>query len=219
MPAGGQLEAEWRGREVFDATWQYQRRLHSARRADPTGTSDRLVLVEHDPVVTLGRHGDPANLPGGEAALANAGIAFRRIERGGDITYHGPGQLVGYPIVHLRERGLSLRAYMRGLEEALIRLLAGYGLTGERIPGLTGVWVEGRKLAAIGVAVEGGVTLHGFALNVAPDLSHFRYIVPCGIADRPVGSMAELLGAGAAPGLEEVGEQVTRHLRQILAGA
>jgi lipoyl(octanoyl) transferase len=194
---------DWRGRERYAATWEYQLECHRARRADPAAP-DRLILVEHEPVVTLGRQGDMAHLPGGEASLRAAGIDFHRIERGGDITYHGPGQLVGYPIVSLRQRGLSLRAFMRGLEEVLIRTLAGYGLAGERIPGLTGVWVEGCKLAAIGVAVQGGVTYHGFALNVDPELSHFGYIVPCGIADRPVGSMASRLAPRAAPELAEV---------------
>ena len=198
-----ELITEWRGREAFDDTWAYQRARHAARRDDPDRTSDRLIFVEHDPVVTLGRHGDLANLPGGEVELAAAGIAFRRIERGGDITYHGPGQLVGYPIIQLRQRGLNLRAYMRGLEEMLIGTLAEFGLPGERIEGLTGVWVDGYKLAAIGIAVQGGVSYHGFALNVNPDLSHFARIVPCGIADRPVGSMALLLSA-AGPSLDAV---------------
>jgi lipoate-protein ligase B len=208
-----QLAVEWRGREAYDATWAYQRAMHAARRVETAGAPDRLVLVEHDPVVTLGKQGDLANLPGGEAALAAAGIAFRRIERGGDITYHGPGQLVGYPVVHLRQRGLSLREYLRGLEEALILALGAFGLAGARIPGLTGVWVDGCKLAAIGVALQGGVTYHGFALNVAPDLAHFGYIVPCGIAGRPVGSMAGLLGGGC-PGLDTVRGEVEHRFRE-----
>jgi len=209
------LTTEWRGRERFAATWDYQRAVHSARRDDPEGTTDRLVFVEHQPVVTLGRSGDMANLPGGEAALAAAGIDFHRIERGGDITYHGPGQLVGYPLIHLRRRGLSLRDFMRGLEEALILAVGEYSLTGERIAGLTGVWVNGRKLAAIGVAVQGGVTFHGFALNVAPDLRHFGYIVPCGIADKPVGSLAQLLAPAPSPSLDEVRGAVERQFRAV----
>jgi lipoate-protein ligase B len=220
---GHPLTVEWRGREAFDATWAYQLRCAVELRADPEHAPDRLVFVEHEPVVTLGRHGDPANLPGGEAALAAAGMALRRIERGGDITYHGPGQLVGYPLLHLRRRGLTLRAYLRGLEEALIQALGRFAIAGQRLPGLTGVWATGRpenttpagpaKLAAIGVAVQGGVSFHGFALNVDPDLAHFSYIVPCGIADKPVGSMAQLLGADC-PGLAAVRAVVEQEFRR-----
>lgn len=213
-PAG--LVSLWRGREAYDATWDFQRACHGALRANPDSEPERLIYVEHEPVVTLGRQGELANLPGGEPALAVAGIALRRIERGGDITYHGPGQLVGYPILNLRRRGLSLRGYLRGLEQALIRTLAGYGLPGEVIPGLTGVWVEGQKLAAIGVAVQGGVSWHGFALNVAPDMAHFGLIVPCGISDCPVGSMASLLGTAACPALDTVRRAADRELRAWL---
>jgi lipoate-protein ligase B len=209
-----ELLVEWRGREAFDATHSYQLEQHRLCRCTPEEASDRLVFVEHDPVITLGRQGDLANLPGGEASLIAAGIDFRRIERGGDVTYHGPGQLVGYPIMRLRQRGLSLREYMRGLEEALIRSLEAYGLAGARIPGLTGVWVEGRKLAAIGIALQGGVTYHGFALNVVPELRHFGYIVPCGIADRPVGSMSQLLGE-TCPALDAMRATVEREFRAV----
>lgn len=210
------LLVEWRGREAYDATWTYQLACQGALRAAPECEPDRLILVEHEPVVTLGRQGDMANLPGGEDSLAAAGIVLRRVERGGDITYHGPGQLVGYPVIHLRRRGLSLREYMRGLEEVLIRTLAHYGLSGERVPGLTGVWVDGCKLAAIGVAVQGGVSYHGFALNLNPDPGHFGLIVPCGIADRPVGSIAGLLGAGQCPDMAQVRADVERELRTWL---
>jgi lipoyl(octanoyl) transferase len=228
------LVTEWRGREHFDATWAYQLACQRALVGDPEHTPERLVLVEHEPVVTLGRQGDLANLPGGEAALAAAGIEFRRIERGGDITYHGPGQLVGYPILHLRRRGLSLRAYLRGLEEMLIAVLGRFGIAAKAVPGLTGVWTspvrqpsrryssepgetqyrpeagptgDMVKLAAIGVAVQGGVSYHGFALNIDPDLRHFGYIVPCGLSGRAVGSMGLLLG-DACPCLGEVRAEV-----------
>lgn len=186
-----QLISEWRGRERYARTWERQLELHALRRAGQI--PDTLVLVEHEPVITLGRHGDPANLLLPEEELAVRGVDLHRIERGGDITYHGPGQLVGYPILDLRERGLSVRDLMRGLEEALIRAVACWGITAGRIEGLTGVWHAQGKLAALGVAVQGGVSFHGFALNVDPDLSHFQLIVPCGIVGKPVTSMAHVL--------------------------
>jgi lipoate-protein ligase B len=155
------LALDWRGRERYALTWTRQLELHSQRRQG--AIPDTLVLVEHEPVITLGRQGELANLLLSEERLAALGIDFHRVERGGDITYHGPGQLVGYPIWHLRERGLSVRELMRGLEEALIRTLAHYGVAGGRIEGLTGVWVDGAKVAALGVAVQGGVSYHGFA--------------------------------------------------------
>jgi lipoyl(octanoyl) transferase len=151
---------------------------------------DRLILLEHPPVYTLGQGAsldflkfDPAQAPG----------LLYRTERGGEVTYHCPGQLVGYPILDLRHYRQDLHWYLRQLEEVLIRVLAQYDLTGERIAGLTGVWVEGRKLAAIGIKVSRWITMHGFALNVCPDLTGFAQIVPCGIANRPVGSMAEFV--------------------------
>ena len=186
-----QLITEWRGRERYARTWERQLELHALRRAQQI--PDTLVLVEHEPVITLGRHGDPANLLLPKEQLAVRGVDLHRIERGGDITYHGPGQLVGYPILNLRQRGVSVRDLMRGLEEALIKAMARWGIAAGRIEGLTGVWHEQGKLAAIGVAVQGGVSFHGFALNVDPDLSHFQLIVPCGIVGKPVTSMAHVL--------------------------
>lgn len=185
------LITEWRGRERYAQTWERQLELHTLRRTGQI--PDTLVLVEHEPVITLGRHGDPANLLLREESLAQRGVDLHRVERGGDITYHGPGQLVGYPILDLRQRGLSVRDLMRGLEEALIRTVGTWGITAGRIAGLTGVWHDQGKLAALGVAVQGGVSFHGFALNVDPDLSHFQYIVPCGIVGKPVTSMAQVL--------------------------
>lgn len=188
----GRLEVEWRGRERYAATWDYQLEVHGRRRAGELG--DRLILVEHEPVITLGRQGQPEHLMASEQALRRAGIDFHQVERGGDITYHGPGQLVGYPIIALRARNLTVRDLMRGLEEALIRTLAGFGISAGRVAGLTGVWRGEDKLAALGVAVRGGVSFHGFALNVEPELSHFGYIVPCGITDRRVSSISRVTG-------------------------
>ncbi|HEX7976969.1 MAG TPA: lipoyl(octanoyl) transferase LipB [Gemmatimonadaceae bacterium] len=142
---------------------------------------DLLLLVEHPPVVTLGRSFKERHLLASPALLANRGVELFEVERGGDVTFHGPGQLVGYPIVDLKRHKRDLHWYLRQVEEALIRAIAPFGLAGERRAGLTGVWTEGRKLASIGVHARDWVTWHGFALNVTTDLRYFDLIVPCGI--------------------------------------
>lgn len=180
--------------------WAWQQQLAAARAAGQLG--DLLLLLEHEHVYTLGRRGDAAHLLADEAALARLGVACHRVDRGGDITYHGPGQLVGYPIVRLRGAGRSVRAYVSALEAALIEVAATFGIAAVSIPGRSGVWVGRRKLAALGIAVSRGVAYHGFALNVAPDLAHFARIVPCGIADAGVTSLAALLKRAVA--VEEV---------------
>ena len=155
---------------------------------------DTLLLLEHPPTITLGRGSHDTDLLTPEAALKARGIGVERVDRGGEITYHGPGQIVGYPILDLRGHGQDLHHYLRDLEEVLIRTLAVYGLKGERVPGRTGVWVNDRKIAALGIKVSRWVTLHGWALNVTTDLTPFRRdFVPCGISDRDVTSLAELL--------------------------
>jgi lipoyl(octanoyl) transferase len=142
---------------------------------------DLLLLVEHPPVVTLGRSFKERHLLASPALLANRGVELFEVERGGDVTFHGPGQLVGYPIVDLKRHKRDLHWYLRQVEEALIRAIAPFGLAGDRRAGLTGVWTEGRKLASIGVHARDWVTWHGFALNVTTDLRYFDLIVPCGI--------------------------------------
>jgi lipoyl(octanoyl) transferase len=170
--------------------WDLQRRLVARRQADTAG--DVLVLLEHPPVYTLGSRADRTHVLLDEAELAVRGIEVVQVDRGGDVTYHGPGQLVGYPVLKLASvRGVV--DYVRALEEVLIRTAAAFGVTAERSSGLTGVWVGDRKLAAIGVRVASrGVTSHGFALNVTTDLHDFDGIVPCGIPDRGVCSLASL---------------------------
>lgn len=159
---------------------------------------DQLLLLEHPHVVTLGRNGRREHLLARPEMLERAGIEFFETDRGGDITYHGPGQLVGYPILDLRQWRRDVVAYVRGLEQVIIDALAEFGLAAGRVSGCTGVWVEERKIAAIGVHISRWVTSHGFALNVDTDLSYFRYIVPCGLS-RPVTSMAaEGIRAGRA---------------------
>lgn len=209
------LAVEWRGRERYAATWARQLELHELRRR--SACPDTLVLVEHEPVVTLGRQGDAGNLVVSEAMLAARGVELYRVERGGDITYHGPGQLVGYPILSLGERGLSVRELMRSLEECLIRTVAEYGISAGRIAGLTGVWQGEQKVAALGVAVRGGVSFHGFALNVSTDLSYFQLIVPCGITGKQVASIATLCGRSVS--VDEVRPLAERHFRAVFGYA
>ncbi len=157
---------------------------------------DQLLFVDHPHVITLGRNGSMSNLLATEEVLERAGIQFFPTDRGGDITYHGPGQIVGYPIFDLREWKRDVVAYVRGIEQSIIDALAEFGITAERLAGCTGVWVDGRKVAAIGVHISRWVTSHGFALNHTTDLSYFQYIIPCGLT-RPVTS-TEQLGARAS---------------------
>jgi lipoyl(octanoyl) transferase len=177
---------------------ELQKHLVEDRRAGRIG--DTLLLLEHPPVITLGvkARGKPTNIVASPEQLSAAGVAVFDTGRGGDVTYHGPGQLVGYPIFDLRPDRCDVHRYVRDLEEALIKAVGGFGVTGLRIPGLTGVWVgpAGReeKLAAIGVRISRWITSHGFALNVSPDLGHFGLIVPCGIAGRGTTSLERLLG-------------------------
>lgn len=154
---------------------------------------DHLILVQHNPVITIGRNGKSSNILVPRDVLKASGIEIYEIERGGDVTYHGPGQLTGYPIVDLRNFIRDVHWYLRQLEEVIIKVLKEYDITGQRVKGYTGVWVAREKIAAIGVAVRRWVTYHGFALNVSPDLRHFSYINPCGITDRSVTSISQVL--------------------------
>ncbi|HKK92127.1 MAG TPA: lipoyl(octanoyl) transferase LipB [Longimicrobiales bacterium] len=169
---------------------------------------ETLFLLEHDPVLTRGTGTQDEHLLATEAELGRLGIELFDAGRGGDITYHGPGQVVGYPILDLKPDRKDLHRYLRDLEEVVIRTLGRFGVDAGREEGLTGVWTAAGKIAAIGVRVSSGwITSHGFALNVDPDLSHFRTIVPCGIGDREVTSMRRILG-GSSPSLDEVADAV-----------
>ena len=172
---------------------------------------DQLVLLEHPHTITLGRNGKREHLLASEDVLRRAGISFQETDRGGDITYHGPGQIVGYPIVDLREWKRDVAAYVRAIEQVLIDTLADFGIGAQRIAGLTGVWTGGRKIAAIGVHISRWVTSHGFALNVTTDLSYFQYIVPCGLT-LPVTSMADL---GVPAEQDEVARTIATHFGRI----
>lgn len=187
---------------------RWQRSLLTERIHNPS-LDDVLILLEHPPVYTLGQG---SNLEFLKFSLDNSNFEVHKIERGGEVTYHCPGQLVGYPILNLQHYCKDLHWYLRQLEEVLIRVLAVYGLQGSRIPSLTGVWLEERKVAAIGIKVSRWITMHGFALNVCPDMTGFERIIPCGIADKPVGSLAEWI-----PGItcEEVSCSVAKCFAEV----
>ena len=197
------------GRIDYASALQMQKQLAADRKQGLV--PDQLLLLEHPHVITLGRNGHMENLLADDDILARAGISFYPTDRGGDVTYHGPGQLVGYPILDLRDWKRDVGAYVRAVEETIIATLAEYGIEAGRIPKLTGVWVGERKIAAIGVHLSRWVTSHGFALNVSTDLSYFQYIVPCGLT-KPVTSMAAL---GVRASLEEVGAKLAVHFARI----
>jgi lipoyl(octanoyl) transferase len=173
----------------YAVAWEWQRSLVNQHRTHPN-QADSLLLLEHPPVYTLGQGASETFL---KFDPTQTDIEVIRVERGGEVTYHCPGQLVGYPILNLEFYQKDLHWYLRQLEEVLIRVLLKNGLTGERIPGLTGVWIEGRKVAAMGIKVSRWITMHGFSLNVNPDLKGFEHIIPCGIVDKPVGSLAQFI--------------------------
>jgi lipoyl(octanoyl) transferase len=208
---GGVLTVERLGTVPYQPAWELQDELAQQRRERRIG--DRLLLLEHFPVFTIGRGGDERNLLAGPERLRELGAEFVRIDRGGDITFHGPGQLVAYPIVELRDP-LDLRRYVRSLEAAIIATAESFGVPAHRSQGLTGVWVEGdRKLAAIGVRVKRGVTTHGLALNVNTDLRWFAEMVPCGIHDKEVTSLARELGRPIE--MEEVEDRLADALANL----
>ncbi|HSN69507.1 MAG TPA: lipoyl(octanoyl) transferase LipB [Thermoanaerobaculia bacterium] len=188
-----------------------QERLVAMRQKDEI--DDQLLLLQHTPVITLGRGGDIENLLAPKEVFSRDGIRFFETTRGGDITYHGPGQLVGYPILHLGEGNRDVRKYVGNVEETVIRTLADWGIRGTREDGKRGVWVGNDKVAAIGVRVARWVTCHGFALNVTTNLDHFRHITPCGIAEGGVTSLEKLLGK--APAMKDVMDAYVRHFADV----
>jgi lipoyl(octanoyl) transferase len=172
---------------------------------------DQFLIVEHPHVVTMGRNGDGSNVLASPDLLSRAGIGFYETDRGGDVTYHGPGQIVGYPILDLREWKRDVHAYVRAIEQVLIDTLADYDIESGRIEKLTGVWVGERKIAAIGVHISRWITSHGFAFNLNPDLSYFQYIVPCGLT-KPVTSLAQL---GVNARWDEVAARIANHFARV----
>jgi lipoyl(octanoyl) transferase len=199
------VQAVWLGRVPYAEAWEMQRDLF--QRVVAGTAPNTFLLCEHPDVLTLGRNArDDRNLLHSREELISMGYEVFDVDRGGDVTFHGPGQLVGYPIVRLADFREDLGWYMRSLEELIIRAIASYGIEGGRKKGFTGVWVDDRKICAIGVRASRWVTMHGFALNVTTDLERFSAIVPCGIADYAVTSIE--VETGARPSVEEVAERV-----------
>jgi lipoyl(octanoyl) transferase len=208
----------------YRAAWDYQEKLYAELMARKLSGEKSfpgyLLFCEHPPVFTLGKSGSQENLLINEQMLAQRGIEFYRINRGGDITFHGPGQIVGYPILDLEQLDIGIRTYIEKLEESVILVLKGFGITADRLPGATGVWIDpekpsvARKICAIGVKAGRHITMHGFAFNVNTDLSYYQYINPCGFVDKGVTSMEKELGA--KQDLEEVKGMLKKYLVEVL---
>lgn len=200
----------------YETALELQRAAAKAR-IDGSLPHDLLMIVQHPPVITTGRSTNHANLLATGAALQARGVELFDVERGGDVTFHGPGQIVGYPIMDLRQHREDLHWYLRQIETALIGVLATFGLEGEQRKGLTGVWTNSRKIASIGVHARSWVTWHGFALNVTTDLSYFDLIVPCGIDQVEMTSIERELGPARRPGLLlEAENAVADHFAKVL---
>jgi len=196
----------------YDEALALQERLIELRSQD--SIHDTLILLEHPPVFTVTRKSALRNVLASPDTLKEKGITLHHTNRGGDITYHGPGQLVGYPIMNLKDHGKDLHLYIRRLEEMIIQVLRDYGIDGYRDTINAGVWVGGEKIAAIGIAVKSSwTTMHGFSFNVNPDLSHYSLIVPCGIADRGVTSLVKLLGKPVSR--QEVQNKLIRSFEEV----
>lgn len=203
---------------IFDEIVQTKSNNRKVEESERVETRDHLLFVHHPHVYTLGKSGKVEHLLINEERMAEEGIDWYEINRGGDITYHGPGQLVGYPIFDLDEHFTDIHKYLRYLEEAIILTLADYGLKGERSQGETGVWLDvgkptARKICAMGVRASRWVTMHGFAFNINVDMKYFGYIVPCGIQDKAVASLDQELGY--VPDMNEVKDRVKRHLAEL----
>jgi lipoyl(octanoyl) transferase len=201
------------GRIPYDEALQLQERCHAARREGRIG--DTILLLEHDPVITYGRSAEAEDLLVPEEELERRGIPVRRVNRGGKITCHYPGQLVGYFIVDLEGFGLDIHAFVQSIEDTLIRVLADYGIAGERVRHRTGVWVGNDKVAALGIEIRNRVTLHGFSLNVRENAGMYSLFIPCGIADRGVTALERLVPEGRAVDTGEVRNVFIRHWPEV----
>ena len=204
-------EAQWLGVVPYDDG--LRRQELAVERLRSGDAPEQLLLLEHPHVFTLGRGADANNILADQDQLQTNSVEVHETGRGGDVTYHGPGQLVGYPIINLKPDRCDVHRYVRDVEEVLIRTIADYGIEGGRIEGLTGVWVGNEKIAAIGVRIARWITSHGFALNVNTDLKFFQMIVPCGITDKSVTSISRLLGREVD--LCEVATTTARHFGEV----
>jgi lipoate-protein ligase B len=193
----------------------YDRQLARRNEIEEGTATDALFLLEHTPTFTFGRSSDEENLLAAPETLAKMGIEIAHVDRGGDVTYHGPGQLVAYPILNLEYREKSVQGYLRGLEEVIIDVLARYGIAGGRMEEFTGVWVDGAKIAAIGIGIHQWVTYHGISINLNPDMEHWGLIVPCGIPDKPVTSLRRLLES--PPTMAELMDVFERSFGRVFA--
>ena len=210
------------GRTEYSEAWEIQKRLFEEllrQKREGAPEEQYVLFVEHPHVYTLGKSGHESNLLVNEQFLKQIGATYFHTDRGGDVTYHGLGQLVGYPILDLKHIGVSLRDYIWSIEESIIRTVAEYGITADRLEGATGVWLDphsprARKICAIGEKASHFVTMHGFALNVTTDLSYFSHINPCGFTDKGVTSIEK--ETGLRPTLEEVEERFAAHFSKIL---
>lgn len=200
MPTPSPCQIIRLGTVEYHRAWELQ--LELAAKVHDGAQPNTLLLLEHSPVYTKGRLSKPEHILLSDEELRQKGIGVYEADRGGQVTFHGPGQLVAYPVVDLREWGGPVK-YVRTLERIIVDSLADFKITAETIDGITGVWVDGAKIAAIGVKISRGVAYHGFAINVTTDLSYYSHIVPCGIADRPVTSMAEVLGEDVDMGMAQ----------------
>ncbi|HZJ01237.1 MAG TPA: lipoyl(octanoyl) transferase LipB [Gemmatimonadaceae bacterium] len=200
------------GRMGYEECLELQREV-ARQRISGAIPQDVLLLVEHPPVVTLGRASKQKNLVSSPDFLRSCGVELFEVERGGDVTFHGPGQLVGYPVFDLKRHKQDLHWYLRSVEEAIIRIIGEYGIPGERSTGYTGVWTRGRKIASIGVHARDWVTWHGFALNVTTDLSYFDLIVPCGIVGVEMTSIEK--EAGVSVSVDSVSDAAARHFGDV----
>jgi lipoyl(octanoyl) transferase len=201
------------GRTRYAETWELQKRIFSARQEQRIG--DILLLTEHEPVFTLGTGSDENNLLANEQELSDKKIDMFWIDRGGDVTFHGPGQIVGYPIIDLNLHYNDIHRYLRDLEEVIINVLDEYGIRGEREKEFTGVWIKNEKIAALGVKVRNWITMHGFALNVGTDLSFFDRIIPCGIFHKGVTTLHNVAGKTIA--IADVQHHIIKHFAKIFS--
>lgn len=201
------------GTVPYEKALEYQENLLAKRIAEEI--PDSLILLEHPPTITTGRKGNTGNLLVRKEYLEKHGISFIHASRGGDITFHGPGQIVGYPILNLKNHEMDIRKHLRSIEEVIIRTLGDFGIEGRRIDGITGVWVKRSKIASIGIAIRKWVTYHGFALNVSTNLDYFELILSCGITDVRITSIGSWLGNEESIEMDDVTQSVIKNFMGV----